>query len=131
MHPRRGTDMLSAWLLVVLGAALLLVGTIGMVEALVRGDWTEALVTAVLLLVVGFGVSRGVGQLRRARPTRDEDATDGMRFCLDLPARAGVVAIPDEVFHDDPADGKPFVRFAFCKRDEVIAQAVQRLAGMP
>jgi N-succinyldiaminopimelate aminotransferase len=53
-----------------------------------------------------------------------------MRFCLDLPARAGVVAIPDEVFHDDPADGKPFVRFAFCKRDEVIDEAVQRLAGM-
>jgi hypothetical protein len=76
MHPRRGTDMLSAWLLVVLGAALLLVGTIGLVEALVRGDWTEALVTAVLLLVVGFGVSRGVGQLRRAGTTRDEDGAD-------------------------------------------------------
>ena len=83
MHPRRGTDMLSAWLLVVLGAALLLVGTIGLVEALVRGDWTEALVTAVLLLVVGFGVSRGVGQLRRARPTRE---------LVDLPASQHVLA---------------------------------------
>jgi hypothetical protein len=60
--------MLSSWLLVVLGVALLVVGTLGLVGALVRGDWTEALVTAVLLLVVGFGVSRGLGQLRRVRP---------------------------------------------------------------
>jgi hypothetical protein len=76
MNPRRGSDMLGAWLLVVLGAALLVVGTIGLVEALVSGDWTEALVTAVLLLVIGFGVSRGVGQLRRVRPTRGRDGTD-------------------------------------------------------
>ena len=74
MNPRRGTDMLGAWLLVVLGVALLVVGTIGLVEALVRGDWTEALVTAVLLTVIVFGVSRGVGQLRHVRPTyRDPD----------------------------------------------------------
>ena len=76
MHPRRGTDMFSSWLLVVLGAALLVAGTVGLVEALVRGGWTEALVTAALLLVVGFGVSRGVGQLRRARPAVDRDETD-------------------------------------------------------
>lgn len=76
MHPRRGTDMLGAWLLVVLGVALLVVGTIGLVEALVRGDWTEALVTAVLLSVIVFGVSRGVGQLRRVRPAGERDGTD-------------------------------------------------------
>ena len=79
MHPRRGTDLLSAWLLVVLGVALLVVGTIGLVGALVHGSWTEAVVNAVLLLVVGFGVSRGVGQLRRARPAgyrHDADADD-------------------------------------------------------
>ena len=44
--------------------------------------------------------------------------------------RAGVVAVPDEVFHDDPRDGKPFVRFAFCKRDDVIDEAVRRLGAM-
>ena len=49
----------------------------------------------------------------------------------DIPRlRAGVVAVPDEVFHDDPRDGKPFVRFAFCKRDEIIDEAVERLAAM-
>jgi N-succinyldiaminopimelate aminotransferase len=82
------------------------------------------------LAAAGFGVLRPQGTYFVMTDIRPLGATDGMRFCLDLPARAGVVAIPDEVFHDDPADGKPFVRFAFCKRDEVIAQAVQRLAGM-
>ena len=82
------------------------------------------------LAAAGFGVCRPQGTYFVMTDIRPLGATDGMQFCLDLPARAGVVAIPDEVFHDDPADGKPFVRFAFCKRDEVIDEAVQRLAGM-
>ena len=54
---------------------------------------------------------------------------DGLAFCRDLPHRAGVVAIPIGPFYD-PADahlGRHLVRFAFCKRDEVLADAVQRL----
>jgi N-succinyldiaminopimelate aminotransferase len=54
---------------------------------------------------------------------------DGLAFCRDLPHRAGVVAIPIGPFYD-PADahlGRHLVRFAFCKRDEVLAEAVQRL----
>ena len=82
------------------------------------------------LAAAGFGVCRPQGTYFVMTDIRPLGATDGMQFCLDLPARAGVVAIPDEVFHDDPADGKPFVRFAFCKRDEVIDEAVQRLGGM-
>jgi N-succinyldiaminopimelate aminotransferase len=57
---------------------------------------------------------------------------DGLAFCRDLPARAGVVAIPVGPFYD-PADahlGRHLVRFAFCKRDEVLADAVRRLRGM-
>ena len=52
---------------------------------------------------------------------------DGWAFCRDLPHRAGVVAIPHEVFHDDPDAGKPFVRWAFCKRPEVLEDALARL----
>lgn len=52
---------------------------------------------------------------------------DGWEFCRDLPTRAGVVAIPHEVFHDDPEAGKPFVRWAFCKRPEVLDEALARL----
>ena len=53
---------------------------------------------------------------------------DGLAFCRDLPGRVGVVAIPHQVFYDDVEAGRPLVRFAFCKRDEVIDEAVSRLA---
>jgi len=54
---------------------------------------------------------------------------DGVSLCRDLALSGGVVAIPTQVFYDDPADGRGLVRFAFCKRPEVLASAVQRLAG--
>jgi N-succinyldiaminopimelate aminotransferase len=41
-----------------------------------------------------------------------------------------VVAIPSEVFYDDTDAGRPYVRFAFCKRDEVIDDAVRRLSAL-
>jgi N-succinyldiaminopimelate aminotransferase len=52
---------------------------------------------------------------------------DGLAFCRSLPARCGVVAVPCVVFYDDVAEGRPLVRFAFCKRHEVIDEAVARL----
>jgi N-succinyldiaminopimelate aminotransferase len=55
---------------------------------------------------------------------------DGAAFCRDLPARAGVVAIPTSVFYDDPDAGRSLVRFAFCKREAVIDEAVARLASV-
>jgi len=54
---------------------------------------------------------------------------DAMEFCLGLPDRAGVVAIPSAVFYDDNPDaGRTMVRFAFCKRPEVLKEAVSRLS---
>jgi N-succinyldiaminopimelate aminotransferase len=52
---------------------------------------------------------------------------DGMAFCRDLPHRAGVVAIPNEVFYANRHEGRHLVRFAFCKRPEVLDDAVERL----
>jgi N-succinyldiaminopimelate aminotransferase len=57
---------------------------------------------------------------------------DGLAFCRSLPERAGVVAVPTVVFYD-PAHahlGRHLVRFAFCKSDAVLGEAVERLAGM-
>jgi N-succinyldiaminopimelate aminotransferase len=54
---------------------------------------------------------------------------DGLSFCRSLPGRAGVVAVPTVVFYD-PAHahlGRHLVRFAFCKGDDVLADAVERL----
>jgi N-succinyldiaminopimelate aminotransferase len=52
---------------------------------------------------------------------------DGMAFCRQLPARCGVVAIPNEVFYARPEHGRHLVRFACCKRLDVIDAAVERL----
>ncbi|HWL45354.1 MAG TPA: pyridoxal phosphate-dependent aminotransferase [Ilumatobacter sp.] len=59
------------------------------------------------------------------RPVRPDG--DGRAFCLDLPRRAGVVAIPNEVFYAHPEHGKHLVRFACCKRLDVLDEAVSRL----
>ncbi len=53
---------------------------------------------------------------------------DAVGFCRELPARAGVVAIPSSVFYDSGA-GDRFVRFAFCKRPSVLEDAVSRIAA--
>ncbi|MGI3781466.1 MAG: aminotransferase class I/II-fold pyridoxal phosphate-dependent enzyme, partial [Janthinobacterium lividum] len=55
---------------------------------------------------------------------------DGMAFCRDLPHRAGVVAIPHQVFYADVEAGRPYVRWAFCKRREVLDEAVRRLGSL-
>ncbi|MFJ6379797.1 pyridoxal phosphate-dependent aminotransferase [Kitasatospora sp. NPDC092039] len=52
---------------------------------------------------------------------------DGIGFCRALPGRCGVVAIPNAVFYDDPEAGRSLVRFTFCKKDEVLQEAVTRL----
>ena len=61
------------------------------------------------------------------RPLGEED---GLAFCRALPERCGVVAVPNVVFYDDRAAGLPLVRFAFCKRLDVIDEAVARLKGL-
>jgi N-succinyldiaminopimelate aminotransferase len=53
--------------------------------------------------------------------------TDAVEFCLNLPERAGVVAIPTAIFYDDKAEGRTKVRFAFCKRPEILGEALRRL----
>ena len=52
---------------------------------------------------------------------------DAMAFCLSLPERAGVVAIPAQLFYDDQAEGRHLVRWAFCKDAAVVEDAVRRL----
>jgi N-succinyldiaminopimelate aminotransferase len=49
-------------------------------------------------------------------------------WCRALPERAGVVAIPSRVFYDSDVDR--YARLAFCKRPEVLAEALDRLERM-
>ena len=55
---------------------------------------------------------------------------DGIAFCRALPERAGVVAIPNQVFYANQEHGRHLVRFACCKRLEVIDAAVEQLAAL-
>jgi N-succinyldiaminopimelate aminotransferase len=52
---------------------------------------------------------------------------DGLTFCLALPERAGVVAIPTQGFYDDLDEGRHLVRWAFCKETAVLEEGVRRL----
>ena len=55
---------------------------------------------------------------------------DGMQFCRDLPTRCGVVAIPHQVLYDRVEAGKPYVRWAFCKQERVLDEAIRRLGAL-
>jgi N-succinyldiaminopimelate aminotransferase len=53
---------------------------------------------------------------------------DAEALCLRLPHEAGVVAIPVSAFVADPAgETRSLVRFAFCKREAVLDEAIERL----
>jgi N-succinyldiaminopimelate aminotransferase len=55
---------------------------------------------------------------------------DATAFCRELPERCGIVAIPTSVFYDDVGAAPTLARFAFCKREAVIAEAAARLARL-
>jgi N-succinyldiaminopimelate aminotransferase len=80
------------------------------------------------LAAAGFEVYRPAGTYFITTDVSPLGYTDGMEFCRELPHRAGVVAIPSSVFYDNAEAGKSQVRFAFCKKQEVLAEALARLA---
>jgi len=82
------------------------------------------------LQAAGLEVFRPAGTYFVTTDIRSLGEEDGHAFCLELPERAGVVAVPTVVFYDDKAVGRPLVRFAFCKRDAVIDEAAARLARL-
>ena len=76
---------------------------------------------------VGFEVLVPAGTYFATVDIRSIGEDDGRAFCLGLPERCGVVAVPNVVFYDHFDEGRHLVRFAFCKRPEVIAEALDRL----
>jgi N-succinyldiaminopimelate aminotransferase len=75
----------------------------------------------------GFGVLRPEGTYFITADITAFGAIDGVEFCRSLPSLCGVVAVPTQVFYDDPGAGRNLVRFAFCKRDDVLDEAIARL----
>jgi len=79
------------------------------------------------LTEIGFEVFRPDGTYFITTDIARLGERDGVEFCLNLPDKAGVVAIPSAVFYDDKEAGRTQVRFAFCKREEVLQEALSRL----
>jgi N-succinyldiaminopimelate aminotransferase len=79
------------------------------------------------LIDAGFTVQPSEGTYFVTTDITPLGGRDGLEFCRALPGRCGVVAVPTQVFYDHPDEGRHLVRFAFCKRLEVIDEAARRL----
>jgi N-succinyldiaminopimelate aminotransferase len=55
-------------------------------------------------------------------------AGDDVAFCRHITEQAGVTAIPVTAFYDAPDAPRHYARFAFCKREAVLDEAVARLS---
>ncbi len=76
---------------------------------------------------IGFGVLDCDGTYFITTDIRPLGFTgDDVAFCRHITTEAGVAAIPISAFYEADAPGH-FVRFAFCKRDETLAEALDRL----
>jgi N-succinyldiaminopimelate aminotransferase len=82
------------------------------------------------LVEAGFEIFVPSGTYFVTADVRSLGEDDGLAFCRALPARCGVVAVPSVVFYDDAEAGKSLVRFAFCKRHEVLEEALTRLKSL-
>ena len=84
------------------------------------------------LIAAGLAVSPPAGSYFTVADAAPVGATDADAFCRSLPDRAGVVAVPITAFvtAERRADYATLVRFAACKREDVIRDAGARLAAM-
>jgi N-succinyldiaminopimelate aminotransferase len=82
------------------------------------------------LTAAGLTVFASPGTYFLTVDIRSIGASDGIEFCRTLPQRCGVVAVPNVVFYDDADAGRSLVRFACCKRLEIIDEAVARLGKL-
>lgn len=79
------------------------------------------------LVDAGFTVSSPAGTYFVIADATPLGFDDGLDLCRRLPSLCGVVGVPVQVFHDDVEPARSLVRFAFCKRPEVLEEAVRRL----
>ena len=80
---------------------------------------------------VGFDLVVGQGTYFLTADPRPLGVTDAAAWCLDLPGRIGVAAVPFAPFTDRFAgEWSHLVRFAFCKRPEVLDEAGRRLQAL-
>jgi N-succinyldiaminopimelate aminotransferase len=79
------------------------------------------------LAEAGFAVRPGAGTYFVCADVRPLGFTDAEELAWRLPERIGVAAVPVSVFTDHPNEWRHLLRFAFCKREEVLDEAIERL----
>ncbi len=82
------------------------------------------------LAAAGLEVARPTGTYFVIADAAPLGARDALDFCRRMPDLCGVVGVPVSVFCDDKDTARTLVRFAFCKRDEVLREAVARLGAL-
>ncbi|GAA4664672.1 MULTISPECIES: pyridoxal phosphate-dependent aminotransferase [Amycolatopsis] len=99
-------------------------------------DWVDALRKSLEakrdrlsagLAEAGFAVRPSFGTYFVCADVRPLGFTDAAELAWQLPERIGVAAVPVSVFTDHPGQWKHLLRFAFCKRDEVLDEGIKRL----
>jgi N-succinyldiaminopimelate aminotransferase len=79
------------------------------------------------LAEIGFEVLRPRGTYFVLADIRPLGFDDDVAFCLALPERAGVVAVPPTAFYVNREEGRHLARFAFCKNEATLDEALRRL----
>ncbi|TRW85578.1 pyridoxal phosphate-dependent aminotransferase [Mycolicibacterium sp. 018/SC-01/001] len=89
---------------------------------------------AAALRDIGFDVFDSFGTYFLTADPRPLGFDDGRAFCAELIERVGVAAIPMGAFCDPAAshadEWSPLVRFAFCKREQTLDEAIERLGAL-
>ncbi|RZQ64335.1 pyridoxal phosphate-dependent aminotransferase [Amycolatopsis suaedae] len=102
-------------------------------------DWVERLRTGLAakrdrlsagLADAGFAVWPSAGTYFVCVDVRPLGFADATELAWQLPERVGVAAVPVQVFTDHPKEWKHVLRFAFCKTDQVLDEAITRLSGL-
>lgn len=103
----------------------------GWVESLRQSLQARRDLLAAALADIGFEVHQSAGTFFLCADPRPLGFTDSTSFCADLPHRSGVAAIPMSAFCDPKSASagswNHLVRFAFCKRDATLEEAIGRL----
>ena len=79
------------------------------------------------LLEVGFDLEPPQGAYYVMAGIDAFGATDDVEFARHLVREVGVATVPGSSFFQDKALGRRYVRFCFCKSDETLDQAIERL----
>jgi N-succinyldiaminopimelate aminotransferase len=79
---------------------------------------------------LGFGVRPPAGTYYVCADFRPLGFDDDVAFCRHLIEDVGVAAIPPSAFYENTRHGKSYARFAFCKKEETLREAVRRLSPL-